>query len=78
MSSLLRPRVLLALLLLPGAPLLAQTEVAEETFTDEIEVSLVNLEVVVADRKGKSVPGLTKEDFQVLEDGQLKPWMPNA
>jgi VWFA-related protein len=71
MSSLLSPRTCLALLLLlPGAPLLAQTEVAEETFTDEIEVSLVNLEVVVADRKGKSVSGLAKEDFQVLEDGK--------
>jgi len=61
---------LLALLLLPGAPLAAQTEVAEETFTDEIEVSLVNLEVVVSDRKGKSVSGLQREDFQVLEDGK--------
>jgi len=70
MSSLLRPRTCLALLLLfPGAPLAAQTEVAEETFTDEIEVSLVNLEVVVTDRKGKSVSGLDREDFQVFEDG---------
>lgn len=58
------------LLLLPGAPLAAQTEVAEETFADEIEVSLVNLEVVVTDRKGKSVSGLGREDFQVLEDGK--------
>src|SRR5262245_50162579 len=72
MSPLPSPRSLLfaLLLLLPGAPLAAQTEVAEETFTDEIEVSLVNLEVVVADRKGKSVSGLTKDDFQVLEDGK--------
>ncbi len=49
---------------------MAQTEIAEETFTDEIEVSLVNLEVVVTDKKGKSVPGLRREDFQVLEDGK--------
>ncbi|MFL6292649.1 MAG: VWA domain-containing protein [Thermoanaerobaculia bacterium] len=71
MFSLLRPRTCLALLLLfSGAPLAAQTEVAEETFTDEIEVSLVNLEVVVTDRKGKSVSGLGREDFQVFEDGK--------
>src|SRR5918995_5759626 len=72
MPPLPSPRTLfLALfLLLPGAPLLAQTEIAEETFTDEIEVSLVNLEVVVTDKKGKSVSGLRREDFQVLEDGK--------
>lgn len=72
MPSLPPPRALLLalLLLLPGAPLAAQTEVAEETFADEIEVSLVNLEVVVTDRKGKSVSGLGREDFQVLEDGK--------
>ncbi|HWN44230.1 MAG TPA: VWA domain-containing protein [Thermoanaerobaculia bacterium] len=49
---------------------MAQTEIAEETFTDQIEVSLVNLEVVVTDKKGKSVSGLRREDFQVLEDGK--------
>lgn len=62
---------MLFLLLLAGLmPLAAQTEMAEETFTDEIEVSLVNLEVVVTDRKGKLVSGLGREDFQVLEDGK--------
>jgi VWFA-related protein len=72
MPPLPSPRALpLALLLLfPGAQLAAQTEIAEETFTDEIEVSLVNLEVVVTDRKGKSVSGLRREDFQVFEDGK--------
>src|SRR5688500_4506584 len=62
--------MLLPLLLLGMTPLTAQTEIAEETFTDQIEVSLVNLEVVVTDKKGKSVSGLGKEDFQVLEDGK--------
>lgn len=71
MFSLPRFRTCLALLLLfPGAPLAAQVEIAEETFTDQIEVSLVNLEVVVTDRKGKPVSGLGREDFQVFEDGK--------
>ncbi len=30
---------------------------------------MTNVEVVVTDSKGKRVPGLTKEDFQVLQDG---------
>lgn len=62
--------LLLLSLILGTAPLTAQTGIAEETFADEIEVSLVNLEVVVTDRKGKSVSGLGREDFQVLEDGK--------
>ncbi|HVG10715.1 MAG TPA: VWA domain-containing protein [Thermoanaerobaculia bacterium] len=65
-----RTPLLLLPLLVFGMPLAAQTEIAEETFTDQIEVSLVNLEVVVTDKKGKSVPGLQREDFQVLEDGK--------
>lgn len=43
---------------------------AEETFSDEIEVSLVNLEVIVTDKGGKPIPDLRKEDFEVLEDGK--------
>lgn len=69
MRPLLSVRTVLALLLL-AAPLPAQVEIAEETFTDQIEVSLVNLEVYVADRKGKPVSGLRQEDFEVLEDGK--------
>ncbi|HEX3131191.1 MAG TPA: VWA domain-containing protein [Thermoanaerobaculia bacterium] len=42
----------------------------EESFSDQIEVSLVNLEVIVADKSGKPIPDLRKEDFEVLEDGK--------
>lgn len=59
---------LLVLLLAPAPPARAQTPA--EGFTDEIEVSLVNLEVVVADKKGKPMAGLTREDFEVFEDGK--------
>jgi VWFA-related protein len=51
-------------------PLAAQEVIAEEEFSEEIEVSLVNLEVVVTDRQGKPLPGLSKEDFEVFEDGK--------
>jgi VWFA-related protein len=66
------PRPALGLLLiltcLPAGAQEAPT--AEETFSDQIEVSLVNLEVIVADKGGKPIPDLRKEDFEVLEDGK--------
>ena len=35
---------------------------------ESIEVRVVNVDVVVTDRGGKPVKGLTKEDFEILED----------
>ena len=36
---------------------------------ESVEVSVTNIEVVVTDSKGNRVTGLTKDDFQVLQDG---------
>ncbi|MBV9496434.1 MAG: VWA domain-containing protein, partial [Acidobacteria bacterium] len=37
---------------------------------ETIEVSLVNLDVIVTNRRGERVHGLTAADFEVLEDGK--------
>ena len=37
---------------------------------ETIEVNIVNLDVVVTDKSGKRVHGLTKDDFVVLENGK--------
>jgi Ca-activated chloride channel homolog len=42
----------------------------DKDFTLSLDVQLVALNVTVLDRKGSFVPGLTKENFQVLENGQ--------
>jgi VWFA-related protein len=71
----------LALLaLLAAAPLSAQEAtprpaageslVEGQLFVDSIDVQVVNLEVFVTDRQGQRVAGLTREDFEVLEDGR--------
>jgi VWFA-related protein len=36
--------------------------------SESIEVRVVNIDVVVADRDGKPVTGLTKDDFEIFED----------
>jgi len=71
-------RTTLALLLLAALPAAAQKPAAQEpqsaqegeTFFESIDVQVVNLEVFVTDRKGQRVTGLTRDDFEVLEDGK--------
>ncbi|MFL6192662.1 MAG: VWA domain-containing protein [Thermoanaerobaculia bacterium] len=58
------------LLLSPLSPLRSQEAPPEESFGESIEVSVVNLDVFVTDKKGNPVTGLQKEDFEVLEDGK--------
>jgi VWFA-related protein len=40
---------------------------------ESITVAVTNVEVIVTDSKGKRVPGLKKEDFQVFEDSVPQP-----
>lgn len=59
--------ILAAALLLTG-PVFGQE--TDQTFFESIDVNVVNVEVYVTDRDGKRVHGLTRDDFQVLEDGK--------
>jgi VWFA-related protein len=42
------------------------------TFLEEVEVTVVNIEVHVRDKDGRPVPDLTIDDFEVLQDGQIR------
>jgi VWFA-related protein len=59
----------LSLLLVPAA-LGAQEAGKETTFYESLDVQVVNVEVFVTDKSGKRVTGLTRDDFQLLEDGK--------
>jgi VWFA-related protein len=37
--------------------------------SERVEVSVTNVDVIVTDSKGNRVPGLTREDFEVIQDG---------
>ncbi len=40
---------------------------------ESVEVSIVNVDVVVADKQGKRVPGLLRDDFEIFENGVRQP-----
>ena len=65
-----RPGALLlsAVLATSLTPGLAQTA-PQTTFSETVDVDLVNVEVWVTDSNGRPVPGLSKEAFSVVHDG---------
>ncbi len=54
--------------ILAALPLSAQDDAS--LFFDTVDVNVVNVEVVVTDKDGKPATGLTREDFEVYEDGE--------
>lgn len=60
-----RPVVALLFLLIPFG--------AAAQLVETIEVRVTNVDVVVTDRSGNPVRGLTKDDFEIYEDGKLQP-----
>ncbi|HEX5854438.1 MAG TPA: VWA domain-containing protein [Thermoanaerobaculia bacterium] len=65
---------LAAAVLLAAAPLAAQKPPAQDQkpfppVSERVEVSVTNVEVVVTDSKGNRVAGLTRDEFEVYQDG---------
>jgi Ethanolamine utilization protein EutJ (predicted chaperonin) len=48
----------------------AQTPAPEQDLTVRVNVNLIRIDVVVQDRNGQPVPGLTADDFEVTRDGK--------
>ncbi|HVR39898.1 MAG TPA: VWA domain-containing protein [Thermoanaerobaculia bacterium] len=48
-----------------GSPLLAQ----QQQFGESVEVRILNVDVMVTDRNGNPIPGLTRDDFELYENG---------
>lgn len=61
---------LLAAGLLAPPALLGQPAGGLATFLDTVEVRVVNVDVVVLDADGRPVTGLSREDFELFEDGK--------
>ncbi|MGZ7042809.1 MAG: VWA domain-containing protein, partial [Thermoanaerobaculia bacterium] len=64
-----------------AAPILAQQTPPPSTqpsgevpkLVESIDVRVINIDVVVTDRKGNPITGLKQDDFELLENGVLKP-----
>lgn len=75
----LRPVALLLALCAPLVLLAATVRAAPQEaaelppLVEEIKVEVVNVDVVVTDRKGNPVTGLTRDDFVLYEDGDHRP-----
>ena len=70
---------LVAALTLPVVPGAADEEKQEGlrhvgglTFVDKVELTIANLVVYVTDKKGRAVTTLTKDDFEIYQDGHPK------
>lgn len=64
----------IGLTLVIAVTLLAVDLSAQQPRVDEtIEVSIVNVDVLVTDRQGRRVTGLTAADFELREEGKLQP-----
>ena len=61
------PALALLLTLAGSATLVAQPS---QPFIDTVDVQVVEVDVVVTDRKGRPVKGLTREDFELFVDGR--------
>jgi len=48
----------------------AQTPSEIPTLVQTVDVRIINIDVVVTDRKGKHVPNLTVDDFELFENGR--------
>ncbi|MCP4657644.1 MAG: VWA domain-containing protein, partial [bacterium] len=60
--------IALSLLLSPLA--IASEQEPVSSFVDRVDVEVVNVEVFVTDQEGRRVTGLTREDFELYEDGR--------
>ncbi len=63
-------RVGLAVLLICLATAAAAQAPPPVSFAESLDIRVAGVEVLVTDRDGQPVPGLTRDDFQVLEDGR--------
>ena len=72
MSRIITLAFLTALVLSPGSTAPAKQQQEGDRFQFKVGVAAVNLNVVVTDKNGRFIPGLTEPDFEVYENNVLQ------
>lgn len=67
-ASLLRAQAACILVLIGAQGLSASAQQAAATFSESLDVKVVNVDVLVTDKKGSPVTDLTAADFELRED----------
>ena len=62
-----------AALALPSFAQRKQTEPEPPRLVENIDVRIINVDVIVTDKRGNFIPNLKAEDFTILENGVSKP-----
>ncbi len=65
--------LVLALVAFPGWAVAQQPSAPAETFTETVDVEIVNVEIFVTDKKGAPIVGLGKDDFELSVAGEEQP-----
>src|SRR5216684_2270923 len=65
-------RIAMKRMIIASAIALSAATSLAQNLAESIEVRVVNVDVVVRDRAGKPVTGLTKADFEIFENGQRR------
>src|SRR3954470_5529613 len=75
MSARIAAAVTAAALLLPITAIAQQKKPQGEPqrLVETLDVRVINIDVVVTDRKGNPIHGLKKSDFDIIENGVPKP-----
>jgi VWFA-related protein len=69
----MKPTAALTAILLSLSPLLVSAQERPPSFTEEVEVRVMDLDVVVTDKAGRPVPDLSRGDFTVRIGGKPVP-----
>ena len=65
--------IVAAMLVLPAMAQRQNQEPESPRLVESIDVRIINVDVIVTDKKGNFVPNLTADDFTILENGVPKP-----
>ncbi|HMA18484.1 MAG TPA: VWA domain-containing protein [Thermoanaerobaculia bacterium] len=69
----MKPAAALTAILLSLSPALVSAQQPPPTFTEEVEVRVMDLDVVVTDKAGRPIPDLKRDDFTVRIGGKPVP-----